>query len=93
MFSIKRHSWKESPLSALLLSSEKHGFTAVNRRQFCVLKLTDLFSDLFFALGWTGALTQYIPSLELMNRKLPFGLAETGLCYRPEEDDSDAIGW
>ncbi|KAG7326833.1 hypothetical protein KOW79_010234 [Hemibagrus wyckioides] len=39
-----------------------------------------------------GALAQYIPSLELMNRKLPFGLAETGLCYRPEEDDSDAIG-
>ncbi|KAK3557202.1 hypothetical protein QTP70_026138 [Hemibagrus guttatus] len=38
-----------------------------------------------------GALAQYIPSLELMSRKLPFGLAETGLCYRPEDDDSDAI--
>ncbi|KAF5897777.1 DNA polymerase subunit gamma-2, mitochondrial, partial [Clarias magur] len=39
------------------------------------------------------ALAQYIPSLELMNRKLPFGLAETGLCYQPEDyDDSDAIG-
>ncbi|MCI4375728.1 hypothetical protein PGIGA_G00113170 [Pangasianodon gigas] len=39
-----------------------------------------------------GALAQYVPSLELTNRKLPFGLAETGLCYRPEDDDSDAIG-
>ncbi|TSK62592.1 DNA polymerase subunit gamma-2, mitochondrial [Bagarius yarrelli] len=37
-----------------------------------------------------GALKQYIPSLELINRKLPFGLAETGLCYQPEDDD--AIG-
>ncbi|KAM9483025.1 DNA polymerase subunit gamma-2 isoform 2-T2 [Clarias gariepinus] len=40
-----------------------------------------------------GALAQCVPSLELMNRKLPFGLAETGLCYQPEDhDDSDAIG-
>ncbi|XP_026989337.2 DNA polymerase subunit gamma-2, mitochondrial isoform X1 [Tachysurus fulvidraco] len=39
-----------------------------------------------------GALAQYIPSLELMNRKLPFGLAETGLCYQPEDDRTDTIG-
>ncbi|XP_053494619.1 DNA polymerase subunit gamma-2, mitochondrial isoform X1 [Ictalurus furcatus] len=39
-----------------------------------------------------GALAQYVPSLELTNRKLPFGLAETGLCYRPEDDDSGAVG-
>ncbi|XP_062853020.1 DNA polymerase subunit gamma-2, mitochondrial [Trichomycterus rosablanca] len=39
-----------------------------------------------------GALEQYVPSLELMNRKLPLGLAETGLCYRPESMDSHAIG-
>ncbi|XP_060774930.1 DNA polymerase subunit gamma-2, mitochondrial isoform X1 [Neoarius graeffei] len=38
-----------------------------------------------------GALAQYVPSLELVNRKLPFGLAETGLCYRPEDNDSDGI--
>lgn len=30
-----------------------------------------------------GALEQFVPSLELMNRKLPFGLAETGLCLQP----------
>uniref|UniRef100_A0A4W5RRM5 DNA polymerase gamma 2, accessory subunit n=1 Tax=Hucho hucho TaxID=62062 RepID=A0A4W5RRM5_9TELE len=30
-----------------------------------------------------GALEQYVPSLELVNRKLPFGLAETGLCFQP----------
>lgn len=46
-----------------------------------------------FALGLAGALAQYVPSLELTNRKLPFGLAETGLCYRPEDDDSGAVGW
>nr|XP_001922359.2 DNA polymerase subunit gamma-2, mitochondrial [Danio rerio] len=28
-----------------------------------------------------GALQQYIQALELVNRTLPFGLAETGLCY------------
>ncbi|XP_072538895.1 DNA polymerase subunit gamma-2 [Salminus brasiliensis] len=39
-----------------------------------------------------GALQQYVPSLELMKRKLPFGLAETGFCYRPETVHSDAIG-
>ncbi|XP_004065568.1 DNA polymerase subunit gamma-2, mitochondrial [Oryzias latipes] len=31
----------------------------------------------------TGALQQLVPSLELVNRKLPFGLAETGLCFQP----------
>ncbi|CAB1344899.1 unnamed protein product [Coregonus sp. 'balchen'] len=30
-----------------------------------------------------GALEQYASSLELVNRKLPFGLAETGLCFQP----------
>ncbi|XP_068583159.1 DNA polymerase subunit gamma-2 isoform X3 [Cebidichthys violaceus] len=29
-----------------------------------------------------GALEQYVPSLELVNRKLPFGLAESGLCFQ-----------
>lgn len=49
----------------------------------------------FVALLWSGALAQYVPSLGLMNRKLPFGLAETGLCYRRAEGhhDSDASGW
>ncbi|KAM3864724.1 DNA polymerase subunit gamma-2 [Diretmus argenteus] len=32
-----------------------------------------------------GALEQYVPSLELVNRKLPFGLAETGLCFQPSD--------
>ncbi|CAJ1053647.1 DNA polymerase subunit gamma-2%2C mitochondrial isoform X4 [Xyrichtys novacula] len=31
----------------------------------------------------TGALEQLVPSLELVNRKLPFGLAETGQCFQP----------
>ncbi|XP_028674792.2 DNA polymerase subunit gamma-2, mitochondrial [Erpetoichthys calabaricus] len=30
-----------------------------------------------------GALEHYVPSLALLNRKLPFGLAEMGTCYRP----------
>ncbi|XP_008290038.1 DNA polymerase subunit gamma-2, mitochondrial [Stegastes partitus] len=30
-----------------------------------------------------GALEQFVPSMELVNRKLPFGLAETGLCLQP----------
>ncbi|XP_051962187.1 DNA polymerase subunit gamma-2, mitochondrial [Xyrauchen texanus] len=32
-----------------------------------------------------GALQQYIQALELVNRKLPFGLAEIGWCHRPDE--------
>ncbi|XP_061584779.1 DNA polymerase subunit gamma-2, mitochondrial-like [Cololabis saira] len=32
-----------------------------------------------------GALEQFVPSLELAGRKLPFGLAETGLCFRPPD--------
>ncbi|XP_071767702.2 DNA polymerase subunit gamma-2 [Centroberyx gerrardi] len=32
-----------------------------------------------------GALEQYVPSMELVNRKLPFGLAETGLCFQPSD--------
>ncbi|XP_066560338.1 DNA polymerase subunit gamma-2 isoform X2 [Amia ocellicauda] len=30
-----------------------------------------------------GALDQYMASLELVNKKLPFGLAEMGVCYLP----------
>ncbi|KAM8842744.1 DNA polymerase subunit gamma-2 [Synchiropus picturatus] len=29
-----------------------------------------------------GALEQFIPTFELMNKKLPFGLAETGTCFQ-----------
>ncbi|XP_037621861.1 DNA polymerase subunit gamma-2, mitochondrial [Sebastes umbrosus] len=32
-----------------------------------------------------GALEQFVPSLKLVNRKLPFGLAETGLCFQPSD--------
>ncbi|XP_067437183.1 DNA polymerase subunit gamma-2 [Thunnus thynnus] len=32
-----------------------------------------------------GALEQFVPSLELVSRKLPFGLAETGLCFQPSD--------
>ncbi|XP_040042610.2 DNA polymerase subunit gamma-2 isoform X2 [Gasterosteus aculeatus] len=35
-----------------------------------------------------GALEQFVPSLDLVNRKLPFGLAEFGPCFRPS-DGSD----
>lgn len=29
-----------------------------------------------------GALEQFVPSLEMVNRRLPFGLAETGQCFQ-----------
>ncbi|XP_041640107.1 DNA polymerase subunit gamma-2, mitochondrial [Cheilinus undulatus] len=32
-----------------------------------------------------GALEQFVPSLELVNRKLPFGLAQTGLCFQTSD--------
>ncbi|XP_073325771.1 DNA polymerase subunit gamma-2 [Pagrus major] len=32
-----------------------------------------------------GALEQFVPLWELVNRKLPFGLAETGLCFQPSD--------
>ncbi|XP_054459865.1 DNA polymerase subunit gamma-2, mitochondrial [Anoplopoma fimbria] len=32
-----------------------------------------------------GALEQFVPSFELVNRKLPFGLAESGLCFQPSD--------
>ncbi|KAK2816823.1 hypothetical protein Q5P01_025014 [Channa striata] len=32
-----------------------------------------------------GALEQFLPSQRLVNRKLPFGLAETGLCFQPSD--------
>ncbi|XP_033833760.1 DNA polymerase subunit gamma-2, mitochondrial [Periophthalmus magnuspinnatus] len=35
-----------------------------------------------------GALEQFVPSSELVNRKLPFGLAEHGLCFR-----GPSCGW
>ncbi|CAG5947341.1 unnamed protein product [Menidia menidia] len=37
-----------------------------------------------------GALELYVPSLELVNRRLPFGLAEMGLCFQPS-DFSDLV--
>lgn len=39
-----------------------------------------------------GALEQYLPSLELVNRRLPFGLAETGVCYQPLEEQTNGPG-
>ncbi|XP_028305377.1 DNA polymerase subunit gamma-2, mitochondrial isoform X2 [Gouania willdenowi] len=36
-----------------------------------------------------GALEQFVPSSELVNRKLPFGLAEAGLCFQP----ANGSGW
>ncbi|KAE8577424.1 hypothetical protein XENTR_v10004566 [Xenopus tropicalis] len=30
-----------------------------------------------------GALMEYVPSMELLNKKLPFGLAEIGKCFHP----------
>ncbi|XP_005993791.1 DNA polymerase subunit gamma-2 isoform X3 [Latimeria chalumnae] len=30
-----------------------------------------------------GALEQYVTTLDLVNRRLPFGLAEIGICYKP----------
>ncbi|XP_061628335.1 DNA polymerase subunit gamma-2, mitochondrial [Phyllopteryx taeniolatus] len=35
-----------------------------------------------------GALEQFVPLFELVNRKLPFGIAETGRCFQPSEDGS-----
>lgn len=32
-----------------------------------------------------GALEQFVPSFELVSRKLPFGLAETGVCFQPSD--------
>ncbi|CAN9510156.1 unnamed protein product [Ophioblennius macclurei] len=32
-----------------------------------------------------GALEQFLPALELVNRKLPFGLAEAGSCFQPSD--------
>uniref|UniRef100_A0A3Q3M5Z1 Polymerase (DNA directed), gamma 2, accessory subunit n=1 Tax=Labrus bergylta TaxID=56723 RepID=A0A3Q3M5Z1_9LABR len=40
-----------------------------------------------------GALEQFVPSLELVNRKLPFGLAETGLCFHPGEVTRASLVW
>ncbi|XP_030637735.1 DNA polymerase subunit gamma-2, mitochondrial [Chanos chanos] len=40
-----------------------------------------------------GALEQFAPSLELVNKKLPFGLAETGVCHGPAAENADSIDW
>ncbi|MEQ2174814.1 hypothetical protein GOODEAATRI_011627 [Goodea atripinnis] len=32
-----------------------------------------------------GALEQFVPSMEMVNKKVPFGLAETGLCFQPSD--------
>ncbi|XP_051751830.1 DNA polymerase subunit gamma-2, mitochondrial isoform X2 [Ctenopharyngodon idella] len=42
-----------------------------------------------------GALQQYIQALELVNRTLPFGLAETGLCHHFDNQlrHSSGCGW
>ncbi|XP_012682921.3 DNA polymerase subunit gamma-2, mitochondrial, partial [Clupea harengus] len=39
-----------------------------------------------------GALEQYLPSLELVNKKLPFGIAETGTCYQLSDQNLAGIG-
>lgn len=35
-----------------------------------------------------GALQQYVQCLDLVNRRLPFGLAEVGVCFHPVPDSS-----
>ncbi|XP_062402364.1 DNA polymerase subunit gamma-2, mitochondrial [Sardina pilchardus] len=39
-----------------------------------------------------GALEQCLPSMELVKRKLPFGLAETGTCHQVLDQNKAAIG-
>ncbi|XP_061684820.1 DNA polymerase subunit gamma-2, mitochondrial isoform X18 [Syngnathoides biaculeatus] len=39
-----------------------------------------------------GALEQFVPLFELVNRKLPFGIAETGRCFQPSQDGSAGEG-
>ncbi|MEE6507123.1 hypothetical protein FKM82_007971 [Ascaphus truei] len=36
-----------------------------------------------------GALAQYVPCLDLVNRKLPFGLAEIGKCFHPVAEEGE----
>ncbi|XP_068607120.1 DNA polymerase subunit gamma-2 [Brachionichthys hirsutus] len=38
-----------------------------------------------------GALEQFAPTLDLVNRKLPFGLAESGLCFQPSGGSSAEV--
>ncbi|XP_019732390.1 DNA polymerase subunit gamma-2, mitochondrial isoform X1 [Hippocampus comes] len=33
-----------------------------------------------------GSLEQFVPIFELVNRKLPFGIAETGRCFQPSKE-------
>ncbi|KAM5135274.1 DNA polymerase subunit gamma-2 [Mantella aurantiaca] len=49
-------------------------------------KMADLRQDLLH-----GALRNYLPCLDLLNRKLPFGIAEVGRCFQPitEAEDPD----
>lgn len=44
-------------------------------------------------LSLQGALQQYIQALELVNRTLPFGLAETGLCHHFDNQLRHSSGW
>ncbi|XP_061737072.1 DNA polymerase subunit gamma-2, mitochondrial [Nerophis ophidion] len=37
-----------------------------------------------------GALEQFVPSFELVNKNLPFGLAETGRCVHSSKEDGSA---
>ncbi|XP_040186102.1 DNA polymerase subunit gamma-2, mitochondrial isoform X2 [Rana temporaria] len=47
-------------------------------------KMADLRQDLLY-----GALYYYPSCLELLNRKLPFGIAEVGRCFHPISDEED----
>ncbi|KAM8945727.1 DNA polymerase subunit gamma-2 [Pelodytes ibericus] len=38
-----------------------------------------------------GALLQYVQCLDLMNKRLPFGLAEIGKCFHPIPDENNSI--
>ncbi|XP_077426025.1 DNA polymerase subunit gamma-2 isoform X2 [Vanacampus margaritifer] len=35
-----------------------------------------------------GSLEQFVPIFESVNRKIPFGIAETGSCFQPSKDDN-----
>lgn len=47
----------------------------------------------FFFFVLQGALQQYIQALELVNRTLPFGLAEIGLCHHSDSQHRHSSGW
>lgn len=37
----------------------------------------------------TGALEQYVSCLELVNKRLPYGLAQVGVCFHCEPDSEN----